>query len=549
MKTRDRHVWKKGNADAMESYLLGIDIGTQGSKGILVTTNGRVVSIASREHGIAIPRSGWAEHDADQIWWADFVTLCRALLDQAQIDPRRILAVGPSGLSPDMLPLDAHGRPLRPAILYGIDTRATKQIAAINAFLASSHEQDDARVRVTHQHVGPKLLWFRDNEPDRWSRTAKVVSAHGYIVYKLTGAYTLDYGTASGFAPFYDPQVRRWREDRCAALGIPVHLLPDLVGATDVAGTVQREAALVTGLAAGTPVIAGVTDFMAELISTGTHNAGDIVLSYGSTMSFMVFTQGPVHCPGLWGTSGFTHDLFPAQWTIGGGMATSASLIRWFRDNFAAAELEEERAHGINAYQLLSREAASLPFGSDGLIVLPYFSGERTPIHDPRARGMVFGLTLKHTRSHIYRAILEGISYGLKHHLDLIRDAGVPLTRIAAVGGGTRNPLWTRIVTDVTNLPQDILLSAGAPLGDAYLAGYGIGLFHDFRAIHEHWIRVAEVIQPDPTAHARYAAYYPIYRALYERTKEEMHMLDRLCRGEAGEADAEPVEEEVSRIA
>lgn len=532
----------------MDSYLLGIDIGTQGSKGVLVTTSGVVVAMHSREHAVSMPHFGWAEHDAERVWWADCVSLCHVLLAQAAIDPRRIEAVGVSALSPDMLPLDAQGHPLRPAILYGIDTRATKEIIAVNTYLAASSAGGDERPQVTHQDVGPKMLWLREHEPECWSRTAKVVSAHGYIVQKLTGACTIDYGTASGFAPFYDAARCRWREDVCRDFAVPVSLLPELARATTVVGTVHADAATVTGLAEGTPVIAGVTDFLAEVISAGAGRCGDIVLSYGSTMTFLAYSDRPVSGPGLWSATSSTRDLFPGRHAIGGGMATSASLIRWFRDNFAQAELRAERELGFNAYQLLSREAESIPWGSDGLIVLPYFSGERSPIHDPGARGMYFGLTLNHTRTHCYHAILEGIAYGLCHHFDLVRDAGGSLREIAAVGGGTRNRLWTQIISDVTDLPQDILSAGGAPLGDAYLAGCGIGLFNDLRAIRESWVHVEARIEPNPTAHACYRAYYAVYRALYERTKEEMHVLDRLSRETLTHVDMGRLPEEVLRV-
>lgn len=506
------------------TFLLGIDVGTQGSKGVIVAQDGTLLASHFLEHGLSTPRPGWAEHEADAIWWSDFVALSRHLLRQAQVEPREIAAVGVCALSPDMLPLDADGRPLRPAILYA-DTRASAEIASMNHDLGRT-----GGAALTAQDVGPKIVWYRAHEPYRWRRTHKIVSAHGYIVARLTGEHTIDPTTANGFRPFFDPARGEWDAAVCARYDVPLECLPRLADTTAIVGCVTPAAAAETGLAEGTPVIAGATDFPAEAVSTGASDVGDLIVSYGTTMVALAFTDRPLVCPGLWSGHapfGSLGQLYRGRYTLAGGMATSAALTRWFRDNFGHSERRAEQDLGINAYQMLSLEAEAVGPGCDGLIVLPYFSGERTPIHDAHAQGVLFGLSLAHTRGHVYRALLEGISYGLAHHVELMRSAGAQLSRIVATGGGSRNPLWAQIVSDVTGLPQVILSRSSAALGVAFLAGVGVGLVHDLREVRA-WVPPDVEVRPRADVHARYQEYYRIYRQLYEHTKEDMHAVARL---------------------
>jgi xylulokinase len=512
----------------VHGYLLGIDIGTQGSKGVIVASDGTLVASQFVEHGLSTPRPGWAEHDADAIWWADFVKLTRHLLQQAQVEARDIAGVGVCALSPDMLPLDGNGHPLRPGILYGIDTRASVEIVTMNQDLGLA-----GNAALTAQDVGPKILWFRAHEPLRWNRTRKIVSAHGYVIARLTDQYTIDHTTAGGYRPFYDPTLADWDASICARYDLPLEYLPTIAETTGIVGSVTASASAETGLAEGTPVIAGATDFPAEAVSTGASDIGDLIVSYGTTMVVLAFTERPIICQGLWsgrGLLGALADLYPERYVVAGGMATSAALTRWFRDNFGQTERRAEQELGINAYQVLSLEAEAIRPGSDGLIVLPYFSGERTPIHDDQAQGVLFGLSLAHTRGHVYRALLEGISYGLAHHVDLMQAAGARPRRIVATGGGSRNPLWAQIVSDVTGLPQVIQGRSSAALGVAFLAGVGVGLVDNLRDMRA-WVPPDVEVQPRPDVHVRYRDYYRIYRRLYEHTKEDMHALARLRNG------------------
>ena len=509
----------------MPAYLLGVDVGTQSSKGALVTRDGRVVAHHVVEHGVSRPRPGWAEHDADEVWWGDVATIVQALLRQASVDPADVAAVGVSALAPAMVPVDDHGRPLRPGILYGIDTRAQAEIEWLNHELGWDTPDASPARRLQAQSVCPKIVWFRDHEPDRWQQTHKILGATGYVVHRLTGAYVVDPGNAEALAPIYDPSTGGWDPAMCDRFQVPPSLLPVIHETTDVVGSVTPEAARQTGLAVGTPVIGGSMDVLAEYLSSGVIRAGEGCVVFGSTMCMSVLSSVPRSHPLLYDG----RSLVPGLYRLSGGMATSGALTRWFRDNFAPAEVQAESRSGISAYRLLGDRAAAVPPGSEGLMVLPYFSGERTPIFDIQARGLILGLTLSHTRHHLYRGVLEGVAYGVRHHFDLMAEASVVPRRLVAVGGGSQSELWTQIVSDVTGqILECVEQPVGPALADAFLAGYGIGLFSDFAPLAERWVRIGRTFRPDPGATAVYDQYYRVYRRLYERTAEEMHELARL---------------------
>lgn len=508
----------------MGKYLLGFDVGTMGSKGVLVDLAGRVVTQHTVPHELSIPKPGWAEHDADGVWWHDAQEICRALVAKSGIDPVEIAAVGCSAIGPTMLPVDGEGKPLRSSILYGIDTRATEEIEILNREIGSERIFSTTGQKLTTQSVGPKILWFKRHEPALYARTARILSATSYLVFRLTGKYVVDYYTAPSFSPLFDLERLQWDEAMCTHV-CPVEMLPEAHWATDVAGRITREAARETGLAEGTPVIAGTIDATAEAISVGAVNPGEAMLMYGTTM-FMISVLDSFRAhPALWALA----YTMPGRAVVAAGQATSAALTKWFRDNFGHVEKETERLLSIDAYQLLMAEAESVPAGSGGLIALPYFSGERTPIYDPLARGMVIGLTLSHTRAHVYRALLEGTAFGLRHTFETMAEIGALPDKLIAVGGGTKNSLWLQIVSDVTSIPQEVpKTTIGASYGDAFLAGIGAGLFSDFNEIRTRWIEPGRTVAPNPAAHKLYSEYYQVFRALYENNKDSMHRLAEL---------------------
>lgn len=504
--------------------LLGVDIGTYSAKGVLCTPEGEVLASHTVEHELTVPRPGWAEHDADVVWWGGFVAICRSLLS-GQYGSDDVGAVAVSAIGACMLPVDERGRPLRPGVLYGIDTRATAEIAWLNHEFGEGELFELGGMALTSQAIGPKILWLRRNEPVIYARTHKVLSAAQYIVHRLTGEFVIDRHSASYYNPLFDVRRLEW-DDRFMTPIVDLERLPRLLWSNEIAGTITVDGAAETGLRIGTAVTAGTIDAAAEALSVGVMSPGDMMCMYGTTMFFINVTDRPVPDPRMWATG----YLLPGLYDIAGGLSTTGALTRWFRDNLGQPELAEEREGGPNAYAALADLAASVPPGSAGLVCLPFFSGERTPINDPLARGMYAGLDLTHTRAHLYRATLEGTAYGVRHNLEAMAEMGASPKRLVAVGGGAKNRLWLQIVSDVGNVPQVIpKRTIGASLGDAFLAGVATGIVSGLDALERDWVQIAEILEPDPARHQQYGEYYAVYRGLYEGARDQLHELARLA--------------------
>lgn len=503
-----------------EKYLLGVDIGTYSSKGVLVALDGEVIASHIEEHTMAMPKPGWFEHDADDIWWHDFVAIVRALLEKSGVDPGSILSVGTSAIGSCVLPIDEDGAPLRPGILYGIDTRAMEEVDYLNEVIGKDRIFQSSGAHLSSQASGPKVLWIRNHEPEVYEKARYFLTSEAYLVYKLTGKASIDIYTAGGYAPMFDPDTKQW-DPEMAQYITPVERLPDLYWSAEVVGGVTAEAAQITGLAAGTPVIAGTTDAAAEAISAGVSEFGDMMLMFGSSIFFILKTAEHVKTERFW-SSNF---MEPGAYAFLGGMSTSGSLTRWFRDQFGQPEMQAEKIGGVNAYAALAELATTSPPGAKGLVALPYFEGERTPIHDPKAKGVLFGLTLKHTRADVYRAILESVAYGICHNVEGMRREGVEPQRILAVGGGTKNLPWLQIVSDVAGITMMVpKQQIGASYGDAFMAGVGVGVFDDLTEVTQ-WVEMKHEIHPDAERQQEYKLNYRIFRALYEQTKGLMHQL------------------------
>jgi xylulokinase len=501
-------------------YLLGVDIGTYSSKGVLVRTDGYIVASHTVPHGMKSPKPGHFEHDADQVWWHDFILITRSLIKESGVDPHTIIGVAASGIGPCVLPVDETGRPLRPGILYGIDTRAGVEIAFLENALGRDEIFRRCAMQLSSQAAGPKVLWIRNHEPEIFRRSCWFLTSQAYLVFKLTGLASIDVYTAGSYLPLFDVNRREWARDTTEWI-VPSERLPRVYWSHDVVGTVTADAARETGLVEGSPVIAGTADAAAEGLSAGMADIGDMLLMFGSSIFFILKTKNLVRTQRFW-SSNFLQD---GEFACAGGLSTSGSLTTWFRDQFAQAEMAAEMAGGPNAYAALADAAASSPVGANGLIALPYFEGERTPLHDPKARGMWFGLSLKHTRADIYRAIIEGVAFGIRHNLEAMADEGLVPQQILVSGGGVHNRLWLQIVADVCGV--DLVVPgqlAGASYGDAFLASVGVGEHSDLSQI-KRWVFPKEIIRCKPEIHDQYDAFYRIFRELYTSTKTLMHRL------------------------
>ncbi len=504
-----------------QAYLLGVDIGTYSSKGVLVeAATGKVVALHEIEHDLSMPQPGWVEHDADQVWWGEFITICQILLSSTGINPGKIQGIGASGIGPCVLPVDKDGNPLRPGILYGIDTRSQQEISILEQELGKENISQLSGSNLDSSATGPKILWLKRHEPEVYDNARWFLTSQSYIVFKLTGRATVDVYSSCSYGPLIDIEKIRWVDQEVAGIN-PYPHLPELLWTCDVAGKVTAEAARITGLAEGTPVIAGTIDAAAEAISAGLSHFGDMMMMVGSSNSLIVKTDRLIRTPNFWGLNW----LEPGTFAVVGGMATVGSLTRWFRDHFAQAELDQQRSGGMNAYAALAELLNESPTGARRLIALPYFNGERTPIYDPDAKGALFGLTLQHTRADIYRALLESVGFGLRHNLDVMLAEGVKAERILGIGGGTKNLPWMQIICDILNVSISIPeVQIGASYGDAIMAGVGVGLFKDLSDVAGR-VRHSTVIQPRADVHQKYQQQYAIYRDLYLHTRGLMHRL------------------------
>ena len=489
---------------------LGIDIGTFESKGVLVDGQGRIVAEARHPHRMIVPRPGWAEHDAEADWWGDFVRITRAILATPGVQASDIACIAASAIGPCMLPVDAEGRALMNGVLYGVDTRAVQEIEELTQRLGEAVILDRCGNALTSQSVGPKILWLQRNHPEIFAKTATILTSTSYVVMRLTGERVIDHYTAANFSPLYDVDRLDWTTELDATVG--PDRLPRLLWSTEIAGRVTAAAAAETGLIEGTPVTCGTIDAAAEAVSVGVTASGDMMMMYGSTIFIIQLTAERVRDARLW----YAPWLVPGQHASMAGLATSGTLTHWFRDQFAR-ELSAEAA-----FPALAAEAEASPVGANGLLVLPYFSGERTPIHDPRAKGAFFGLNLTHTRGDLYRALLEGIAMGTAHVIETYREIGQAPTRVLAVGGGTKNRIWLQSTSDFGGVPQIVCQkTVGASYGDAFLAALAVGSARaeDIRA----WNPIEREVTPAATA--LHAEHYALFRRLYEETKDIAHAL------------------------
>jgi len=496
----------------MSNYLLGVDIGTGSSKGVLIeSVSGTVLAQSTIPHGVSLPHPGWVEQDAETIWWGEFVQIVKDLLQESGVAPREILGVGVSGIGPCVLPVDEEFNPLRPAILYGIDTRATAEIEQYLQDLGEEEVFRRAGCELSASAVAPKILWLYNNEPEVYNKARWFLTCQNFIVARLTGKASIDNYTASTYSPIIDVEKRSWIDETTAGIN-PTAKLPQKYWTTEVVGGVTLQAAKTTGLQPGTPVIAGTIDAAAEAVSIGNYSVGDTMGMFGSSNSIIAITNAYTRSKTFWGLNW----LFPDQYAVVGGMATVGSLTKWFLETVyrPAPDAPEQNPYA----QMADLLNMSRP-GANNLVALPYFEGERTPINDPIARGAFFGLTLRHTQADLYRALLEAVAFGMRHNLEKLADEDIDVKLINAVGGGAKNLGWMQLIANIADvdvrIPQGI---SGASYGDAILAGIGVGLYKDASQAKV-WDEAALQLKPDHADVEVYDRLYSVYLDLYQQTR------------------------------
>lgn len=507
-------------------YLIGVDIGTSGTKALLITDTGEVVSSATVEYPLLTPRPGWAEQNPED-WWRATIESVRALLAKSGVRGTDVTAVGLSGQMHGSVFLDAEGEVIRPALLW-CDQRTGSQCQWINETAGEDLVVSETLNPVLTGFTAPKIIWLRQNEPDNYARMAKCLLPKDYIRYMLTGEFHTEVSDASGTALF-NVRERRWSTALLDKLELPESLLPLSHESAVPSARISPAAADLTGLAAGTPVVGGGGDQAAGAVGNGIVRTGVVSSTLGTSGVVFSFLDEPLVDAKL-RTHTFCHAV-PGKWHVMGVMLSAGGSLRWVRDALCGMEKDVAANPGQDPYEVICAEAATAPPGCEGLVFLPYLTGERCPYPDPDAKGVFFGLHLRHQRAHLLRAVLEGVAFGLRDSFAVLETMGVPMTEIRASGGGARSPLWLSIQADAMNRAHSrIGVEEGPALGVALLAGVGSGVWSTVAEACDAAIQVVSAQQPDPTRAALYAKYHEVYVKLYADLKPRFGEVAELTR-------------------
>ncbi|MEA3403799.1 MAG: xylulokinase [Armatimonadota bacterium] len=513
------------------SYLLGIDVGTTSTRALLIDEDGATVASDATEYPLSTPRPNWAEQDPSD-WWTATIASVTALIEQSGVRAGHIAGVGLSGQMHGSVFLDESDQVIRPAILW-CDQRTARQCDEITEAVGAEEVVSETLNPVLTGFTAPKIIWLRDEEPEAYARVRKVLLPKDYVRLKLTGQYATEVSDASGTSLLNVPR-RRWSELILDRLELPRDWLPEVYESPEVSGHVTAEAAGLTGLAEGTPVVGGGGDQAAGAVGNGIVRSGVVSVSTGTSGVVFAHLDEPRVDEKL-RTHTFCHAV-PGRWHVMGVMLSAGGSLRWVRDTLCDAEVEIARNMGIDAYELMTEQAAQAPVGSEGLVFLPYLTGERTPYPNPNARGMFFGLSLRHGKPHLIRAVLEGVAYGLRDSFEIIEEMGVQISEVRASGGGARSRLWRQIQTDVTGYPHCLInVDEGPAYGVALLAAVGAGLYASVEEACEATIRTVDAPRVDERSHQLYRGYHRLYQQLYRQVESSYDEAARLVEGAEGD--------------
>lgn len=501
--------------------LLGIDIGTSGTKTLVIDEAGRALGSATAEYPLSTPRPGWAEQEPEDWWRASGATV-REALAKSGVAAREIRGVGLSGQMHGSVFLDARHQVLRPALLW-CDQRTGPQCEWITERVGRERVVELTANPVLTGFTAPKVIWARQNEPETYAKIRKVLLPKDYVRFRLTGEFHTEVSDASGTS-FFHVRERRWATEMLDALEVPRDWMPEVHESPVASAKISREAAEATGLAAGTPVVGGGGDQAASAVGNGIVEAGIVSSTVGTSGVVFAFAERPTVDPGL-RVHTFCHAV-PEKWHVMGVMLSAGGSLRWYRDTCGHPEAAVARTLGRDPYELITQEAAAAEPGCEGLLFLPYLTGERTPYPDPNARGAFVGLTLRHDKRHLARAVLEGVAFGLRDSFEILDAMGVAIREVRASGGGARSALWRQIQADVTGREHvTINVDEGPAFGVALLAGVGTGAWSSVAEACRATIRTVERSAPDPAARAVYDRLYPIYRALYPALRDPFRQI------------------------
>lgn len=491
------------------TYVLGIDVGTSACKAALVDETGRVAASAGAAYPVHTPRTGWAEQDPDD-WWRGVCAAVRDVLQTAAVDPRHIAAVGVDGQSWSAVAVDRDGNALGPTPIW-MDTRAEDVCAEWRETVGEQAVFAVCGNPLKPSYTAPKVAWYKRHLPDLYGKAQKILQSNGYIVLKLTGVCSQDKSQGYGWHCF-DLKTCAWDAALCRALGLDPDLLPDVADCHAVVGTVTPSAAALSGLAEGTPVVAGGLDAACGTLGAGVIDPGQTQEQGGQAGGMSICCADAKTDIRLITSP----HVVPGRWLLQGGTTGGGGVMRWLEREFGAAERDRARQTGKSVFALLDEAAAAVPPGSDGVVFLPYMAGERSPLWDPDARALFYGMDVRTTKGHLIRAALEGVAFALRHNLEVAEEAGAPVSVLRAVGGAANSPLWTQIKADVTGKPLEIPdAETATAMGAAILAGVGAGVFADFADAVAKCVTVRRTVTPDPAHKAVYDERYALYRRLY----------------------------------
>lgn len=493
------------------SIVIGVDIGTSGTKAVALDSGGALLASALVEYPLHSPKPGWAEQDPAD-WRRGAFEALRKLAANPKVDAARIKAVGLTGQMHGSVFLDDRNEVIRPALLW-CDQRTAPQCDAITAKVGESRLIEMVSNPALTGFTAPKILWLRENEPGHYDRVRKVLLPKDYIRLLLTGEFATDVADASGTLLF-DVKNRRWHGELLSLLGIDPAFLPQSFEGPEVTGRITKEAAEATGLPAGIPVVAGGGDQAAGAVGCGIVQTGAISAAIGTSGVVFAFAdnvsmdpQGRVHT--------FCHSV-PGKWHTMGVVLSAGGSLRWFRDELCAEEKKRAAASGRDAYEYIAEAAAQTPVGAEGLTFLPYLTGERSPHKDPHARGAFIGLSLRHGKGHMARAILEGVAFAMRDSLEIFREMNIPIGEVRASGGGARSALWRQIQADVYNAPLATLnVEEGPAYGAAILAMTAAGEYASVQEACAAIVRTVDTTAPDPARAKAYDAWFRHYQDSY----------------------------------
>ena len=498
----------------MRDLLLGIDIGTSSCKCAVFDTEGAVVASATEEYEVYRPKAFWAEQEPED--WAKAVFSCiRKILSDTDVEPSEIKAVGTDGQGWSAIPVDRDGNVLARTPIW-MDMRSQEICDRLNREIGEEKIFSCAGNPLTPSYTTAKVTWFRENLPGIYPKIDKILQSNSYLVYRLTGKFSQDISQGYAFHCF-DMKKGAWDMEMAKALGIEERFLPEIFACDAVVGTVTEEAAGLTGLLAGTPVVAGGLDAACGTLGAGVFSDGDTQEQGGQAGGMSICIEDYAADPKLI----LSYHVVPDKWLLQGGTTGGGGAMRWFEQNFA----DYERTNGGKSSLVqLNEIAEKVPAGSEGLIFLPYMNGERTPIWDPKAKGVFYGLDFSKTKGHFVRALMEGVAFALKHNLDVAEKAGARVSTLRAMGGSANSLLWTQIKADVTG--KEIIVPSSdtaTTLGAAILAGVGVGLYSSYEEAVRKTVKDQRKHTPDPEKTEQYQKVYETYLELYEDLKETMH--------------------------